>query len=88
MTEAERQQKWLENAKISESDEYYIVPELDYKGVETNSNWKPCFYIVTNNLKLTRIGLKFAVELAALGKAIEVSKTQMANFKNDSKKAA
>lgn len=88
MTETERQQKWLENAKVSDSNKYYIVPELDYKGVEANSNWKPCFYIVTNDLKLTRISLKFAVELAALGKAIEVSKAQVATFKNNAKKAA
>lgn len=88
MTETERQQKWLENAKISDSNKYYIVPELDYKGVEANSNWKPCFYIVTNDLRLTRISLKFAVELAALGKAIEVSKAQVATFKNNAKKAA
>lgn len=88
ITETERQQKWLENAKISDSNKYYIVPELDYKGVEANSNWKPCFYIVTNDLKLTRIGLKFAVELAALDKAIEVSKAQVATFKNNAKKAA
>lgn len=66
--------KWLENAKISDEGRYYIVPELSYAGFDANANWNPCFYIVTAELKLKRIGLKFAVELAKLGQAIEISK--------------
>ena len=37
MTEAERQQKWLENAKISESDEYYIGVVYNHK-LKKNKN--------------------------------------------------
>ena len=74
---AEQKNRWLENAKIDESGRYYVVPELDYKNFETNSGWNPCFYIVTNDRKLTRIGLKFAIELAKAGKAIEVSKSDV-----------
>lgn len=73
-TAAEQQQKWLENAKVDENGKYYIVPELTYKGMELNKGWNPCFYIVTNDLKIKRIGLKFAIELAKSDKAIEISK--------------
>ena len=73
----EQQQRWLANAMVDDSGRYYVVPELVYKNIEANKNWKPCFYIVTIDRKLTRIGLKFAIELAKAGKAIEVSKSDV-----------
>ena len=81
---AEKEARWLAKALINEDGKYLVVPELDYKGYTENAGWKPCFYIVTTDYTLTRIGLKFAVELAAQGRAIEVSKDQM----KESKKAA
>ena len=77
----DKSQRWLENAKTDETGKYYIVPELAYKNFETNVNWNPMFYIVTNEFKLKRVGLKFVVALATLGQAIEISKNDVATLK-------
>ena len=69
--------RWLEDAKVDDTGRFYIVPELSYKNFEANASWNPCFYIVTNGLKLRRVGLKFAVELAKIGHAIEISKAEV-----------
>lgn len=78
---AEQKQKWLSNALVDDSGRYYVVPELAYKNIEANKGWRPCFYIVTNDHKLTRIGLNFAIELAKAGKAIELSKERVKELK-------
>ena len=78
---AEQKIRWLENAKINENGKYYIVPEADYKNFPANKGWNPCFYIVTNDLKIKRIGLKFAIELAKSDKAIELSKDEVKKLK-------
>lgn len=65
---------WLEGAKVDGEGRYYVVPELSYKNFTENTNWNPCFYVVTASLKLRRVGLKFAIELAKAGCAIEISK--------------
>ena len=70
--------RWLENAKVDTAGKYYIVPEVSYKNFETHENWNPVFYIVTNDLKLRRIGFEFVKELVARGQAIEISKSDIA----------
>lgn len=67
-------ERWLEGAKVDGEGRYYVVPELSYKNFTENTNWNPCFYVVTASLKLRRVGLKFAIELAKAGCAIEISK--------------
>lgn len=70
--------RWLENAKVDTAGKYYIVPEVRYKNFEAHANWNPVFYIVTNDLKLRRIGVEFVKELVARGQAIEISKSDIA----------
>lgn len=66
--------RWLENAKVDAAGRYYIVPEISYKNFEAHENWNPVFYIVTNDLKLRRIGFEFMKKLVACGQAIEINK--------------
>ena len=75
-------ERWLENAKTDNEGRYYIVPELAYKNFEEHAKWNPCFYIVTEELKLRRIGLQFAKELVARRQAIEISKADMVSLKD------
>ena len=70
-------ERWLEGAKVDDEGRYYVVPELSYKNFAENTNWNPCFYVVTASLKLRRVGLKFAIELAKNGRAIEISKDEV-----------
>lgn len=74
-------ERWLAGAKTDDSGRYYVVPEISYKNYEAHTNWNPCFYIVTAELKLRRIGLQFAKELVARGQAIEISKADVASLK-------
>ena len=74
-------ERWLAGAKIDEAGRYYIVSEISYKNFENHANWNPCFYILTSDLKLRRIGLQFAKELVARGQAIEIGKADIAELK-------
>ena len=84
---AEKIAKWLAKAKLDENGKYLIVAEYDYKGYAENAGWNPCYYIVTTELTLTRIGATFAVELAEQGKAVEITKEQVKAGKKTTKKA-
>ena len=77
----DKAERWLANAKVDEAGRYYLVPEISYKNYEANANWNPCFYILTNDLKLRRLGLKFAIELAKQDKATEISKNNITTLK-------
>ncbi len=78
----DKEQKWLKDAKVNEHGKYYIVPEIDYKGLEGNKSWNPCFYIVTNSLKLRRVSLQFAKTLFMRGQAIEIDKASVARIED------
>ena len=84
---AKKIEKWLAKAKLDENGKYHIVAEYDYKGYAENAGWKPCYYIVTTEFTLTRIGAAFAVELAEQGKAIEITKEQVKASKKTTRKA-
>ena len=73
--------RWLEGAKVDDVGRYYLVAETGYQGFEAHANWNPCFYIVTESLKLRRVGLQFAKELFSRGQAIEISKAAVADLK-------
>ena len=79
--EAERQQKWLANAKVDSDGKYQIVIDCDLDNRGDHKSWTPYTWIITNDDKRVRISYKFAIELADSGRAIEVNKAE-------SKKAA
>ena len=74
-------ERWLAGAKTDDNGKYYVVSEISYKNFEEHANWNPCFYIVTAELKLRRVGLQFAKELVGRGQAIEISKADVASLK-------
>ncbi len=73
--------RWTENALI-ENGNYYIVPELTYKGFNENPNWRPNFYILDKEYRLVRIGIEFAKEIALSEKFIECTKADVKSWRN------
>ena len=83
--ENEKKAKWLENALLNEDGKYQIIVDLDLDNRGSHKTWTPYAWLVKNENKKIRILWTFALELAAQGKAVEVSKDKIAENKKAAK---